>query len=270
MRGTATLRAASIDGAARDAQLLMAHALGVGTDRLILMAHDAVQQSVEAAFLRDIEARAHRQPISHLLGGRMFFDRWFTVTSDVLDPRPETEMLIVAALKVPFDTVLDLGTGSGAIIATLLAERPSAMGTATDISQAALEVAKQNSIKLEVRGRLTLLQSDWFSTVEGRFDLIVANPPYIAADEMSSLQPEVTLHEPRMALTDEADGLSCYRAIIQDAPTYLTQKGALMVEIGPTQAAAVCDMMTVRGFADVTVVKDLDERDRVVCGRSLA
>jgi release factor glutamine methyltransferase len=192
------------------------------------------------------------------------------VTADVLDPRPDTETLIESALGVPFNRVLDLGTGSGCIVLSLLGERPAAAGVGTDLSDDALSVAAQNAEQLNVGNQLTFVQSDWFSNVEGPFDLIVSNPPYIAAAEMNDLQPEVRNHEPRMALTDEDDGLSCYRAITSDAMAYLNADGHLMFEIGPTQAAAVSAMMTAKGFAEIRVVQDLDGRDRVVLGQKTA
>jgi len=213
------------------------------------------------------DRRAAREPLSHLLGYRDFYKHRFTVTSDVLDPRPDTETLIEAALAVPFQRVLDLGTGSGCILLSLLAERPAVLGVGTDISDAALAVAAQNAAHIGVAARASLVQSDWFVAVDGTFDLIVSNPPYIALDEMQDLQPEVRDHEPRMALTDEGDGLACYRAIIAGAPAHLCQNGHLMVEIGPTQAGAVSALMAERGFAQISVTQDIDGRDRVVSGQ---
>lgn len=217
-----------------------------------------------------VARRAAHEPLSHLLGYRDFYKHRFNVTSDVLDPRPDTETLIEAALAVPFATVLDLGTGSGCILLSLLAERRDAEGTGTDLSDKALAVAGQNADVLGVQTQVTFVQSDWFTNVTGTFDLIVSNPPYIAADEMAGLQPDVRDHEPRMALTDEGDGLSCYRKIIAVAPDYLTDDGYVMVEIGPTQAAAVSAMFAAKGFAQIDVIQDLDGRDRVVCGQKSA
>lgn len=218
------------------------------------------------AFLAKIKQRASRVPLSQVLGYRDFYKHRFIVTPDVLDPRPDTETLIEAALLEPFDRVLDLGTGSGCILLSLLAERPQAAGVGTDMSQAALAVAAQNCVALDLMARTTLVPSDWFRTVEGQFDLIVSNPPYIAADEMDGLQPEVRMYEPRMALTDEADGLTAYRKIAAGAPAHLRVGGRLMFEIGPTQAAAVSSMMRHAGFERLRVVPDLDGRDRVVVG----
>ncbi|MEP1386567.1 MAG: peptide chain release factor N(5)-glutamine methyltransferase [Yoonia sp.] len=214
-----------------------------------------------------VAQRADHVPLSHLLGYRDFYKHRFIVTADVLDPRPDTETLIEAALAVPFTRVLDLGTGSGCILLSLLGDRPDATGVGTDLSDAALAVAGRNAAALDLQSRATFLQSDWFADVAGSFDLIVSNPPYIAADEMAGLQADVRDHEPRMALTDEADGLTCYRIIANGAHAALNTDGHLMVEIGPTQGAAVAEMFAANGFAKIQVTQDLDGRDRVVFGQ---
>ena len=218
------------------------------------------------AFLGMIAQRATRVPLSQVLGYRDFYEHRFIVTQDVLDPRPDTETLIIAALEEPFERMLDLGTGSGCILLSLLAAQGGAIGVGTDVSQAALDVAAQNCTQLGLQEHAKLVRSDWFDAVTGEFDLIVSNPPYIAADEMDDLQPEVRLHEPRMALTDEADGLMAYRKITAGAPDHLTPAGRLIFEIGPTQAKAVTIMMQEAGFAGIRVVPDLDGRDRIVVG----
>lgn len=262
----AILRDGDSPDPAREARLLLAHAMDVAPDRMTLLAQDALP----AATLAQAQALAARrgagEPISHIIGRRAFYGRDFRVNAHVLDPRPETECLIAAALDAPFARFLDLGTGSGAIAITLAAEQSKATGVATDLSQDALDVARQNAQALGVSDRLTLIRSDWFDSVSGRFDLIVSNPPYIAADEMATLQPEVRLFEPRMALTDEGDGLGAYRAITTAAPGYLEPGGRLMVEIGPTQARPVSDMMRASGLVQVRTVPDLDGRDRVIVG----
>ena len=214
-----------------------------------------------------VRRRAAREPFSHIAGYRDFWTHRFKVTSDVLDPRPETETLVAQALAEPFLKVLDLGTGSGCILISLLAEMPEAKGVGTDLSERAVLVAGENAKRIGVADRLVLPLSDWFEDVGGVFDLIVSNPPYIAADEMDALQPEVRDFEPRGALTDEADGLSAYRAIAAGAPDHLTPGGRLLVEIGPTQARDVCEIFQAAGLVDITVHSDLDGRDRVVAAR---
>lgn len=265
--GTKRLTEAGVDGAPRDARLLMAHVLGMEPGRLTLVMPDEISADHRAAFEAAIERRLAREPVSHILGYRDFYGRRFQVSSDVLDPRPETEILIGEALSKPFTSVLDLGTGSGAILLTLLAEQVLAKGLATDLSEAALTVAKGNAEALGLITRARFQQADWWDGIAGQFDLIVSNPPYIAVDEMAGLSPELA-HEPRMALTDEADGLMCYRAIAAGARAHLTPRGRIMVEIGPTQGAAVSDLFLAQGLKAVRVIADLDGRDRVVTAQA--
>jgi release factor glutamine methyltransferase len=201
------------------------------------------------------------------VGARAFWGREFRVTRDVLDPRPETETLVALALAEPFARVLDLGTGSGCILVTLLAERPGAQGVGTDISPQALLIAGENAARHGVEGRVVLTPSDWFADIGGRYDLIVSNPPYIAEGEMAGLAPEVRDFEPRGALTDEGDGLGAYRVLAAGAPGHLAPGGRLLVEIGPTQGAAVSRLFAEAGLERVAVHPDLDGRDRVVAAR---
>ncbi|TNF18820.1 MAG: peptide chain release factor N(5)-glutamine methyltransferase [Rhodobacteraceae bacterium] len=268
-RGTRVLKGVGIDGAGRDARRLLAHALGVEAGRLTLVLPEEVESTAAARFEALIARRAAREPVSHLTGRRAFYGREFEVTRDVLDPRPETETLIEAALAQPFERVLDLGTGSGCILLTLLAETQGAWGLGVDISDAALDVAARNRAALGLGDCALLRRSDWYGTVTGTFDLIVANPPYIAADEVADLAPELS-HEPRLALTDEADGLSAYRKITAGARRHLERDGRLLVEIGWQQGAAVAGLMARAGLAEIIVIADLDGRDRVVTARNSA
>ena len=267
---TSMLIQENVPNAAGEARHLMAAALGVGKDRVTLHLQDALGDIEEAAFFESILARQNGHPVSHLLGGRDFYDRWFIVNENVLDPRPETEVLVQQALSEPFVDVLDLGTGSGAILLTLLAEREDAIGVGIDISETALDVATRNAEALGVSARVHFEVSDWYGAVGGEYDLIVSNPPYIAVDEMPLLQREVQQFEPRIALTDEADGLTFYQTIAAGAPLHLRPGGRLMVEIGPTQAAAVSDMMARAGLTHIKVIPDLDGRDRVVIAQMAA
>ena len=260
------LRAAEVPDAANDARILMAHAMGIERGRLTLVLPDDVSNDVMIRFSMAIDDRCARKPVSHIIGTREFYGRGFIVTPDVLDPRPETELLVKTALATPFETVLDLGTGSGCILLTLLAENKSATGQGSDASPAALSVAKQNAARFGLENRSGFLVSDWFEKIEGRFDLIISNPPYIAADEMPDLSPEVRNWEPLIALTPGGDGLDAYRAITTAAASYLSPGGRLMLEIGPTQAAAVTDMFRNTGFDGITTRRDMDGRDRVITG----
>jgi len=259
------LTEAGIEGGARDLRLLMASVLGIEPARMTLHLQDDLPVEMAAAFEALVLRRAEREPVSHLIGRRAFFGREFGVSADVLDPRPETEALVLAALERPFARVLDLGTGSGCILLSLLAERHAAQGVGADLSAAALAMAARNAEALGLSQRCDFVQSDWFEAVEGLYDLIVSNPPYIALDEMSALAPELS-HEPRMALTDEADGLGAYRIICARASAFLKEGGRLIVEIGPTQGADVSAMMRAAGLQDVQIRPDLDGRDRVVLG----
>jgi release factor glutamine methyltransferase len=272
----ARLAAAGVPDPARDARVLLAHAAGIAADRLSLHMDDALTPDAAARFDVALTARAARQPVAQITGGRDFWRHRFIVTPDVLDPRPETETLVAEALRAPFARLLDLGTGSGAILLSLLAERPAATGLGTDLSHAALGVARRNAQALGLADRAAFALSDWFADVAGRFDLIVSNPPYIAAAEIPGLAPEVRDWEPRLALTPRdatgddpgGDGLAAYRAIALRAPAHLAPGGRLMVEIGPTQGAAVAALFTAAGLTDVAVLPDLDGRDRVVRGRA--
>lgn len=262
---TARLRAAGVPDPARDARLLLAHAAKVDAARVTLIAPEDIAPEIAERYEHLVALRAVRVPVSQLIGSREFYGRRFDISSDVLDPRPETETLIEACLSQPFDTVLDLGTGSGCVIVTLLAERPDATGLGIDLSEAACLQASANAVLHEVADRADFLKSDWFDVVEGRFDLIVSNPPYLAASEMDDVQPELRNHEPRMALTDEADGLTAYRRIAAEAQSYLNAQGRVLVEIGWQQASAVRQIFTAQGWGDVAILPDLGGRDRVVC-----
>lgn len=258
------LRAVGIEDAPRDARLLLAYACGLASDRLTLHLRDAMTPAAQQQFDDSIAARLRRQPVSQLIGQRLFWGRLFRVTPDVLDPRPETETLVAAALGVPFSSVLDLGTGSGCILLTLLLERPDTRGLGVDLSPAAIAVAKRNRSDHGMDGVMELRHGSWFQPVDQQFDLIISNPPYIAAFEMAALAPEVRDHEPHMALTDGGDGLGAYRAITAGAAAHLVPGGVLMVEIGPTQAAQVVALMEAAGLQSPEILPDMDGRDRVV------
>ena len=265
---TARLRAAGVPDPARDARVLLAHAARIEASRVTLIAPEDLASDIAERYEQLIALRAIRVPVSHLLGEREFYGRRFKVSGDVLDPRPETECLIEAALSVPFQRVLDLGIGSGCILVTLLAEQQDATGLGVDLSEAACLQASANAVMHRVEARADIRQSDWFKAVDGKFDLIVSNPPYIALTEMPDLSVEVREHEPEMALTDGGDGLGAYRQIARDVGKFLTPGGRVLVEIGPTQAAAVAAMFEQAELRMIRVVQDLDGRDRVVCAQA--
>lgn len=259
------LAEAGIPDAAADARHLLAHALGVSRDRLILIGPDPMPIEAQESLDRLLARRIAREPVARIIGQRLFWGRSFAVTPDVLDPRADTETLIATALEGAAPSrLLDLGTGSGAIALTLLAEWPQARAVATDISPAALAVAARNASALDVADRLELLLSDWFTGITGRFDLILSNPPYIAADEMPGLAPEVLLHDPSMALSPGGDGLAPYRIIAAQASAYLAAEGRVMVEIGWKQGAAVKAIFASAGWRDLRLIRDMEGRDRVL------
>jgi release factor glutamine methyltransferase len=264
----ARLAAAGVPGAAGDARALLAHALCVSPDRLTLHLADLVPPEAALRFEGAVAARVARQPVSQIIGRRLFWGRSFRVTPDVLDPRPETETLVAEALRGPFDRVLDLGTGSGAILLTLLAERPEATGLGTDVSTVALRVAVGNAEALALTPRAAFRRADWCDGVPGRFDLIVSNPPYIAQGEMAALNSEVHDWEPHLALTPGGDGLDAYRRIAAGLSDHLMPGGRVLVEIGPTQGLAVTTLFRAVGLRDLAVLPDLDGRDRVIAGRA--
>jgi len=261
---TKQLREAGVENALRDARILLARAAQIDSSRLPLICDTPLCPDIQQYFLELIELRAKRIPVSHLLGEREFYGRRFEVSGKVLDPRPETETLIDAALSRPFRRVLDLGIGSGAILVTLLAECPEIIGVGVDICPYACRQSVRNAAIHQVSDRIEIIQSDWFEHINGQFDLIVSNPPYIAAEEMNDLSDEVRLYEPVIALTDGADGLTFYRKICGSIHNYLNPGGRVIFEINPTKSAQVYDVALTAGFGQISVIKDLDQRERIV------
>ncbi len=260
----ARLREGGIVDAPRDARILLAHAMGLAPERLTLHLPDDLTAEACGLFEAAVTARLARKPVAQITGRRLFWGRAFRVTPDTLDPRPETEVLVAEALSRPFLKMADLGAGTGCILISCLLDMPMASGLGVDLSPAALAVAQENAAALGLGSRPRFAPSDWFSAVDGRFDLIVSNPPYIAASEMAALAPEVRDHEPHLALTPGGDGLDAYRILARGAGARLLEGGRLLLEIGPTQGAAVCALLAAQGFADLRILPDLDGRDRVV------
>lgn len=267
-RAAARLAGAGVPEPERDARLLYRWAAGMDGAGLAAALADPASPRETACFETAIEAREGRAPVSHITGGREFWGRRFRVTPAVLDPRPETETLIAHALEGPAPRrILDLGTGSGCILLTLLAEWPGTRGVGTDISAAALEVAAENARRLGVADRTELVASDWcdgLGGIGGPFGLIVSNPPYIAGDEIAGLTPEVRLHEPLAALSPGGDGLDAYRRIAAGVGPLLAPEGRILLEIGPHQATDVGRILAAAGITVTAVLPDLDGRNRVV------
>ena len=251
----------------RDARRLLAHAAGLEPGSLHRLDDGELPPETAGTFEALIERRAQGEPLARVLGYRDFWRHRFRITPDVLDPRADTETLVARALEVPWQSVLDLGTGSGCILLSLLADRPGARGVGTDVSPAALDVARANAAALGVTDRAEFHCADWWRGVAGRFDLIVSNPPYIGAAEMAGLSPEVRDHDPHLALSPGGDGLDPYRIIAEGAGEALTPGGHVMVEIGWKQGPAVASLFSTAGLEEVTLHTDLEGRDRVISAK---
>lgn len=261
------LASAGVEGPARDARRLAAWAAGVEPGRVTLLRGEPMGAGARARLDAAVAARISGRSVAHVTGRRAFWGRDFAVTTDTLAPRPETETLVAAALAEPFARALDLGTGTGCLAVTLLAERPGATGMATDLCEAALAVAARNARAHGVADRLDLRRADWWAGVEGRFDLIVSNPPYVAEAEMAGLASEV-LAEPRLALTPGGDGLGAYRAIAGGLSRHLAPGGRVLLELGAGQGAAVAGLLRGAGLDEVALSPDMDGRDRVARARA--
>ena len=258
------LSIAGIDGSQLDARVLMSSVLKVAPYQASLIADKCLTKAQLEEFSKVIQRRLRRVPVSHILGYRDFFEHRFIVTPDVLDPRPETELLVVEALKESFQNVLDLGTGSGCILLSLLAKKINVQGVGIDISAAAISIARRNAKNLHLESRVNLNVSDWFSNVGKRkFDLIVSNPPYVHPNQLELLSPEV-LHEPMLALTDNEDGLNAFKEIATNAQKFMVAGGRLIFEIGFDQGPAVAEILNISGFQDIRVLPDLNGSDRIV------
>ena len=258
------LRDCGIENPARDTRLMLANCLGIEVHKLNLIDDSSPSEDEISKFWRMVDERCKRKPVSKIIGYRSFWGRNFEVNEDVLDPRGDTETLVKVVLENKFTTMLELGTGSGAIAITVLAERFNATCVATDISELALETAARNSKMHGVENRLTLLQSDWFSKISGQFDIIVSNPPYISAKEYNELSNEVMDYDPKISLTPGGDGLDAYRQIISKAREKLRKNGQIVLEIGYLQAEPVKKLLDGAGFLRISVHKDLGSRDRVL------
>ena len=274
----AVLREAGIATPEIDARLLLCHAAGLSHEAYVAGAGGPVQPATLARFGTAIDRRLKREPVARITGTREFYGRGFTIAPPALDPRPDTETLIEAALAVVERrgwrdrtlSLLDLGTGTGCILVTLLAELPRAQGLGTDLSPSALALAAANAVRLGVGSRAAFMAADWLDGIAGKFDLVLSNPPYLASGEISGLAPEVAAYDPMLALDGGPDGLDAYRRIAAGAPAVLAEGGRLLVEIGAGQAAQVSDIFRAAGLKldpSQAIGRDLAGRPRVVaCG----
>lgn len=265
--GAKALARAGIDNARAEARLLLSHVTGWPRERLIGYPEDIVEPA--APYHEAVARRAAREPMSHILGHREFWSRDFRVGPDVLDPRPDTETLIEAALawakarKTPL-RILDFGTGSGAILLTLLAELPDATGCGVDLSEAALCIAEANAAALGVLDRVRFVRGSWGAGLDGGYDLIVSNPPYIPSADIDRLEPEVAQYEPRLALDGGADGLLAYRNLLPHAARLKAAGGQVFLELGIGQADSVAALAKQAGLLPIGTARDLSGIDRVL------
>ena len=268
------LASAGIDNVRFEARLLLAHAAGLSVEQLIARGGDPAPAGTVTALRELTGRRLRREPMAYILGEREFWGLPFKVSPAVLVPRPDSETLIETVLDVAPDRtrplrVLDLGVGSGCLLLTLLREYPAARGVGVDASEAALAIARENAEALGVAARTRLVegdwrQPDWTARLEGPFDLVVSNPPYIESRVIDGLMPEVARHEPRLALDGGADGLDAYRLIAAAAPRLVVPGGWLLVEGGEGQASDISGIFAAAGLSPRPPRKDLAGVERVV------
>ncbi|MCI5953074.1 MAG: peptide chain release factor N(5)-glutamine methyltransferase [Lachnospiraceae bacterium] len=278
-KGKSALATAGIDEAELDARLLLEFVCGTDRNTLLVHGDRDVTPQEEADYIMLLHKRESRYPLQQLTGVQNFMGLDFCVNEHVLIPRQDTEILVEEVLQNLHDGmhILDMCTGSGCILISLLHYSNNCTGVGADISAEALEVAKQNAARLlegEIRSipdmdgvhEIELIKSDLFENISGQFDIIVSNPPYIQTSVIDTLMPEVRDHEPRLALDGSEDGLLFYRKIVQESVIYLKQGGMLFFEIGYDQGEAVSQLMEQSGFLEVRVIKDYGGLDRVVYG----
>ena len=273
-----TLRRSGIDTAALDARALLKAATGLSFESLIVNGREPIGPQSERRFQDYVERRLAGEPVYRIRGTREFYGRDFRIDPHTLDPRPDTETLIAAVLDLVGREslsgqalhLLDLGTGSGCILVTLLAELPEATGVGVDRCPGALRVAHDNALALGVGDRARFVAANWFEGLAGRYNIVVSNPPYIASAEIEGLALEVARHDPRAALDGGADGLDAYRRIADGAARFLDPEGSLLVEIGCTQAQAVTEIFRKERLlvAENRVQTDLGGHPRCICAKS--
>ena len=261
------LSESGIEGASRDARILTAYTLQIPVSDLSLKINEKVSGKITSKLEKLILRRINREPISKILGRRDFWGRTFSINENVLDPRGDTETLIDFVIEKPVKSVLELGTGSGAIAITLACEWKEVHVTAVDISEDALLLAKLNAEKFNVQNKIHFLKSDWYDNVKGLFDLIISNPPYIGLAEQDELSDEVIKYDPEIALFAGRDGLDAYRRIIPSLSKFLNPDGFVALETGASQSNQIKIMMNTFGFIDTKIVKDLSGKDRLVAAK---
>ena len=261
---TRRLRAAEVEQPRRDARLLLAEALRLPPERLLTSPERTLDDLEAATFESLVARRASREPVSRILGRREFWGLSFRLSPETLDPRPDSETLVEAALgrlsaRRP-SRLLDLGTGSGCLLLALLSERPESWGLGVDLSPAALATARTNALDLGLSRRAAFAVMDWTAAVVGPFDAILCNPPYV--EEGAGLAPEVAVYDPPGALYAGSDGLVAYRQLVPGLPALLAPEGWALLELGAGQAAAVSALGRAAGFSKIEIKADLSGTPR--------
>ena len=269
---TSCLAKAGIEQAGRDARLLFAHALGVGAEALIVDSDAAITPAEQHLVDVLLRRREKREPVSRIKGKKEFWSLTFTVSAAVLDPRPDSEVLVEQVLSKIGDRrrslrLLDLGTGSGCLVLSLLSELPAATGLGVDISPGAVDLARSNAERLGMANRCQFVVGDWNESIEGSWDVVVCNPPYVESALIASLEPEVRDFDPRSALDGGSDGLAAFRGIVPRLPRILNPGGWAAFEADPAQTKVLAGMMLATGFEDVSFASDLAGRSRCVLAR---
>ena len=262
------LRQAGLATPELDARLLVRGVTGASEIEMIREPGAFITEAEEALLADHERRRLAGEPVSRILGTREFWGLDFAVTPAVLDPRPDSETLVAAALDLlrghEAPRILDLGTGSGCLLLAVLHERADACGLGIDVSPAALEVAQANASRLGLGGRASFMAGDWTAGIEGPFDLVMSNPPYIASGDIAALERDVRDHDPRLALDGGADGLDAYRVLARALPAVLAPSGHAVIELGVGQAAAVAGLFAAAGFGATRLVADLAGVPRVL------
>ena len=265
------LKQAGIESASLDARVLVQAACRASDIEMIREPGVMLTADQEKLLAEYEERRLAHEPVSRILGRREFWGLDFEVTAATLDPRPDSETLVEAALDLIRDVanprILDIGTGTGCLLIALLHERKDASGVGVDLSAAALEVARRNAERLGVASRAVLVEGAWCGGLQEAFDLVISNPPYIERDVIAGLEPEVRLHDPVLALDGGPDGLDAYRALADEIPRVLAPGGVAIVELGAGQAGQVEALFETAGFADIVTRKDLSGVERALVAR---
>jgi release factor glutamine methyltransferase len=267
---TEDFRGRGIENPRLDAEVLLSRSTGLSRTQLVIEMLKPLAPEELARFREMVKRRRAREPVAYILGEREFYGRTFRVDSRVLIPRPDTEALVEVAMARSRHAsmsarVLDLCTGSGCVAITLARERPTTQVIATDASEGAIAVAAQNAMRLGAYN-VAFAVCDLFGDARGPFDVVTANPPYIASGDIEGLSPDIVKFEPRLALDGGASGDDVVSRIVQDAPSHLAHGGVLAVEVGAGQADRVAEMLTARGFRDVERTRDYARIERVVSG----